>query len=388
MHEKYPSPYPHLSDIGIAKHFHGRSHILTPLCEVLSKLKKAGRGGTTLLIEGPGGSGKIALLDQCWKMGASMGWIPIDLSYDSMWHPIELLAQIKGQEIHVRHRIHGRTLKDPVHRYSEMSARVKHLIEMMDRVLDGGSSPILLIRRKAHYINYDWAVPPSMASVVRHLFQRIESGDLGRPAVFIAAGNPLTRNSFKKAGYRFPDENIKDIGWLSKDEERLIIRDWMIKDGKAKGPTTEWEDAIIKETHGFPLFTSSYAQHAADHLLTCQGVMTSNGLREVLATGRESKDFYFHHYAFAHIKRKYGGILLDCIHHASPNPYLHKPDIINALMVSGCDRLDAECVFARYVRYGALVKSKAGFSMPMQSMYHALVRIQSEPDPFKIPGLP
>ncbi len=369
MKHKFPSPYRN-GDLGIgaSRHFHGRTHILSPLRKLLTKAKEAGHGGTTLLVEGPGGSGKVALLDQCWKMGVSLGWNPIDISWESLWHPACLSAQIRGEDVGVCNPDHSWTLTDPVLDTLRRGRMVESFAHKMDQVLGEGTTPLLLLRRKAHYISE--RLPPSMASVIRQFLHRIESGNINRPVVFIAAGNPLTHRGFQKAGYTFSPKNIKDIGWLSQDEERAIIRDWMVEDGNAQGDTTEWEEAMIKETCGFALFTSSYAHDAAEHLRSYGGIMTDAGLRQVLAKGRKSINFHFNHYIFGH--SDHVDILLQCIHESSPNPYLYKSDVIEALISSSCDRWEAEKVFDGYLRYGALVESEHGSYVPPQSIYHAM----------------
>ncbi|MCY4232832.1 MAG: hypothetical protein OXE59_03690 [Bacteroidetes bacterium] len=268
--------------------------------------------------------------------------------------------------------------KDPVVDALRTGITAKFFARKMDELLASSSTPLLLLLSKAHYISK--MLPPSMASVIRQFLHRIEAGELARPVVFISTGNPLTHIAFQKAGYTFAPNNIMDIGYLSQDEERAIIRDWMVKDANALGDTSEWEDALIKETCGFPLFTSSYARHAAEHLQSYGGVMTDAGLREVLSEGSKSIEFHINHYVFGHSMRV--SVLLECIRKSSPNPYLYKPDVIDALMNSFCDRSEAEKAFDSYVQYGALVESEHGSYALSQLMCHAMARVMPDP-PFR-----
>ncbi len=64
----------------------------------------------------------------------------------------------------------------------------------------------------------------------------IHNGNLGKPAILLAAGLGTTEASFGKLGIsRFSEGCVVELGALSKESERLVIEDWIKKDGKGQG---------------------------------------------------------------------------------------------------------------------------------------------------------
>ncbi len=64
-----------------------------------------------------------------------------------------------------------------------------------------------------------------------------------------------------------------------------MIKDWLKKEGRAKGDPALWIDAIMQKTHGWPQHVAAYVQAAAIHLRATGRQMTPAKLKEVLEVG-------------------------------------------------------------------------------------------------------
>ncbi len=70
-----------------------------------------------------------------------------------------------------------------------------------------------------------------------------------RPVVMLAAGLGATAQAFKRLEISRFDPDCKiNPGMLKKEATRAILRDWIEKDGRAKGDTDSWIDVIAEAT--------------------------------------------------------------------------------------------------------------------------------------------
>ena len=151
---------------------------------------------------------------------------------------------------------------------------------------------LLLILDEAQRLSTLTGGPHDTASV--DTLDAIHNGKLGRPVILLAGGLGSSQAAFGSLGIsRFADDCIVDLGRLDHASERAVIRDWLVKDGGAKGDVTPWIDAIAAETHGWPQHIMTYAQPAAWWLRQDGGELTDAGLTYTLKRGRTSKTKYY-----------------------------------------------------------------------------------------------
>lgn len=112
--------------------------------------------------------------------------------------------------------------------------------------------------------------------------------------ILLAAGLGRTVKpfgSFKIS--RFAQKYFVELGALSEESERSVIRDWLKKEGGAKEDLSGWIDAITRETHGWPHHILSYCQPAAAQLKKDGGSMTADRLEAALEVDREGRRAYY-----------------------------------------------------------------------------------------------
>ena len=153
---------------------------------------------------------------------------------------------------------------------------------------------MLLVLDEAQALG-DKDVPPSLHKATAiHILEFIHNGELGRPAILLAAGLGGAKRGFGELKIsRFAANCFVELGALDKGSERAVIQDWIKKEGGAKGDPAAWIDAIAQDTHGWPQHIQSYANLAADQLKACDRVMESDRLNAVLQAGRESCMEYY-----------------------------------------------------------------------------------------------
>ena len=237
--DRSPSPF-----------FHGREEIIDNFNIVLDD-SKALKDGTTFLIQGVPGSGKTALLDVLSKHAKKNGWKPILINTNTLWSPDELLRRLDksgrqiisfGAEAGVDHVGHG-----------SLNINIKTAAHTISDILRGQKKPLLLILDEAQTLGMPDVVPSEMKGVTTSILKEIHNGDLGRSIMLLAGGLGTTESGFRTFGIlRFDGDCTVQLGRLDKKSECAVIRDWLIKDGRAKGDPDSWIKAIAEQAHGWP----------------------------------------------------------------------------------------------------------------------------------------
>ncbi len=126
------------------------------------------------------------------------------------------------------------------------------------------------------------------------ILNAIHNGQLNKPVALLAAGLSPTLKAFQAFGIsRFALGCLVELNALSKESERLVIEDWIKKEGRGQGDPSTWLDAITLETHGWPQHIQCYAGLASVHLEANGGVMLPDGLAPVLEAGHEARKAYY-----------------------------------------------------------------------------------------------
>ncbi len=283
-------PIPAAVDRGPAMYFHGRTSIRRNFDELLERSLNSNTG-TTFLVQGASGVGKSALLYECRKQAEEKEWNVAKIGLDCFWDPLKLRSSLgHGRTYEVTERSTQFGVKNVVER-GYRSVRYDPTVE---DILKDGRQPLLLILDEAHALA-DENFPPSQYLVTTvQTLELIHNDELGTPVILLAAGLEGARKGFSKLKIsRFGEDCLVDLGALSKESERAVIRDWLTKGGSDKEDPTPWMDAIALETHGWPLHIQSYARHAANYLKANDGVMTSVGLEAVLNIAQEKRKVYY-----------------------------------------------------------------------------------------------
>ncbi len=279
-----------VSDRGPAEYFHGRDRILSNFEDLLGDAKK-GDNGTIFLIQGAPGVGKTALLDQCGKRASTQDWKVVNIGVGALWDPNNLLASLglgekyKGTERSTQ--IGFENFLGWVWKSARPQPTVKDIIK-------SGKTPLILILDEAHALGHDKVPPDDHRFAAVKVLEAIHNGMLERPVVLLAAGLGTTKASFETLEIsRYKGGCFVELGALSKESEYAVIRDFLVKDGGAKGDTSAWIESIAKQTHGWPQHVIAYADAAVKQIKRDLGIMTSEGLEVVYRVGMERRKAYY-----------------------------------------------------------------------------------------------
>ena len=223
---------PSVPDRGPAQHFHGRGGILSDFGEVLDWAAQT-KGGTTFLVQGAPGAGKTALLDQCEKLAKQAKWQAATINTAALQDP-ESLLDCLGKEGRLDFEKVSGQLGVNLGVKAGVTADFKRSGRTINTILRSQSKPLLLVLDEAQRLGQGDIVPAKYKGTVSDVMDYIHNGRAGTPVVLLAAGLGRTEQAFADLGVsRFRGGAFADLGSLSEESERAVIRDWLQKDGGA-----------------------------------------------------------------------------------------------------------------------------------------------------------
>ena len=364
-----PGPLTAAFDRGPAKYFHGRKQILHDFKELLVRAAQT-KSGTTFLIQGAPGAGKTALLYECGKMAEKRKWETVDVNPRALWNADELRHSLSLGNIPEVKEAAAKIGAGPF-----VQADVKSELPRRTtlEILRSGAEPLLLRLDEAQMLATTvHPLPPDPLGIATGLLKAIHNGELKRPVILLVGGLGTTSDAFRGLGIsRFSRRCLIELGALSKEAEHAVLRDWLTKDGGAKGDPTAWIDAIAQETHGWPQHILSYVEPALDQLRTDKRVMTTEGLHTVLEAGRAGRAAYYkqkiHFFRGDQIRR-----LTQSVAETAPGEPVEYKDIVSSLMTEYESR-EAKQLFHHFLEKGILAKCGLGYAVPIPSMHTWLV---------------
>ncbi len=280
-----------IPDRGPAPYFHGRTEIIDTFNRYINHYKSKQKGGTTFLIQGAPGAGKTALLDVLSKRAEEEKWRVAKISIKDLYTPAAL-AQSLGKSYTVDHeqaaKVGVKFVEGGYVRSVAGHATPKEILRNL-----APKEGLILVLDEAHRMN-KIPVDSERHTITGDTLDVIHNGDVGKPVMLLTAGLGTTQSAFRKLGIsRFVKDCSVGLGALREESERKVIRDWLTKDGGAKGDPAPWIDAIAKEAHGWPQHILSYMDPAVAYLESNHRRMTDEGLRIVLEKGAEFRKNYY-----------------------------------------------------------------------------------------------
>ncbi len=280
-----------IPDRGPTPYFHGRTEIIDTFNRYINHYKSKQKGGTTFLIQGAPGAGKTALLDVLSSRAEEKKWEVSKISIEDLYTPASM-AQSLGRSYTVDHeqaaKIGVKFIEGGYVRSVAGHASPKEILKSL-----APEEGLILVLDEAQRMN-KIPVDSERHTITGDTLDVIHNGDVGRPVVLLAAGLGMTESALSSLGIsRFMKDCTVGLGALGKGSERAVIRDWLTKEGGAKGDPAPWIDAIAKDCHGWPQHILSYVDPAVAYLDAHNHRMTDEGLRIVLEKGHDSRLGYY-----------------------------------------------------------------------------------------------
>ena len=177
------------------------------------------RGGTILLVQGPPGVGKTALLAKCWEEAKKKGWDVAQITPRDLRDPDHLRKTLAiSPEIRV------------VGGGGEAEVTIDHHPRTPIDILKTGDTPLLLILDEAQHLGEDSRITGGYKDDVRDLLDQIHNGRLGKSVLLLSGGLGMTSRALNNLGIsRSSLRSITDLGPLEEEEERTVIREWLKK---------------------------------------------------------------------------------------------------------------------------------------------------------------
>jgi len=326
--------------------------------------------GTILLIQGAPGVGKSALLHELEKLALASGWETAKKKMypPTLWTPSELRKAL-GQKIRSKFFVPiGIAIQ-----VAPIGIKAEWTQKTTLNILSSGKKPLLLQLDETQTIGTTNAPSEGLKSAATNVLDAIHNGELSRPVILIAAGLGSSKAAFGNLGIsRFRAGCKIELGSLSKESERAVIQDWLIKDGGAKGDPTVWIDAIAQKTHGWPQHITAYGDAASKQIKQDKGIMTSAGLEIVYQVGKERCEAYYMQRA-EKISRKERYSLAQLIENGSTEDGIDQEDI-ETVLSKEYDLDKAKDLFKRALERGILHSRQDGaYTIPIPSMQNWLI---------------
>ncbi len=366
--DTYPIP-DYVADRGPTKYFHGRVRILANFDKLVKDSMEPGEA-STFLIQGAPGAGKTALLDVLSKRAKGSGWEIAEIDPPALWDPEELAYYLgKGTRAQIT-SVSGQVGVDAVVKAEgKLDVAVQRHRPTTLKILAAGKKPLLLILDEAQTLGTTNKPPgQELEGVATNVLNSIHNGRLKRPVILLAAGLGTTIEAFGALGIsRFKEGCVVKLGALSKESERAVIHDWLVKEGGAKGDPAAWINAIAQQTHRWPRHVHSYARHAAEQSKEKSGIMTPQGLKIVMELGEEGRKQYYKQ----RVSTFYGDQLQCLVTSIANTPFgdpTSRLEIVSSLAQTyGNDQ--AKDLLKDFIEKGILEKSGKGLSISIPSMH-------------------
>jgi len=357
-------------DRGPAEYFHGRREIIITFVSALRLFQDKNKG-TTFLIQGAPGAGKTALLDVLSQQAKSDGWEVAKIVIKNLHSPASMAQALgKSYSIDREYALKGGIkfveggFVESVAGHASSEEILKHLAP---------KTGLILVLDEAHYLR-NLKNTPNQQNLVRDTLDVIHNGDIGRPVVLLTAGLGTTEEAYNSLGVsRFMRNCPVQLGRLDKESEYAVIRDWLIKAGRAQGDPLPWIMAIAEQAHGWPQHIISYIAPAVKYLKSNNHLMTDEGLEFVLSKGAKSREMYYEkraHDIDNELREALSRAVLDVpIDHTTKRTV-----IIDGLKQSGLTQKEADDLFTQALEQGIIDKRDSGlYGIPIPSLHSWLV---------------
>ena len=356
-------------------------------------------GGTIVLVQGPPGAGKTALLHECGSLARAAGWLPVRISSKALYDADILARRVKmSYATKVSKRTSSAThgglstlltylfqrQEDPV--FEDKEANVEQIL--IEAATPDG---LLVILDEAQNLTLEIEPESPEKRAVLRCLNQINSGTFGAPIVLLAGGLDTSQKVVEAfCVSRLTADGVHHLGALDDVSTRKVIRDWLVKSGGAQADhehLDEWIRTLAGASYGWPQHIQRYSMIAAQWLLDHGSAPSPQVPEAVLIEGREKREDYYRARIMS-LDRTDVVILANLLRQIGNSRTLEKDDIVAEFSASkGRDK--AEAVFELILSKGVIAKDQEKrFSVPIPSMHNWLVhkyadkRAKRLPTPF------
>ena len=358
---------PNIEDRGEAKYFHGRKGILADFKERLKFAEQDPKKGTTFLIQAAPGAGKSALLYKCAELAEGQGWETLKINTKALWDTDAMCQILEGGWKHLLDEI---AVNAGFDKWIQIQGAAKFKLpdHTPQSIIKQGKDPLLFLLDEAQTLGTGMASTDVRYETVKVFLDSLHNGGMGRPVMLAVAGLSSTADAFEGMDVsRFKDNCYVELGPLKPEAERAVIKDWLKKEGRAKGDPTPWIDAIARETYGWPQHVAAYAQSAALQVRTDKRLMTPRGLQAVLKVGRRQRTKFYETRAKG-LDEDHRMAIASAFASARKDQTQTRKAIMESL-VKAVGRQEADTVFKRALKKGVLDHRNGRYAIPIPSMF-------------------
>ncbi len=272
---------------GPAKYFHGRSRERDSFERLLYETTQEVIG-SSVLIQGPPGVGKSALIDQHQKQAKAQGWQTIILNARCLYDPKELFRRLsqnkKSTEIETNFSVDFKIFK-----FGFIPKTLEETNYLNESIISSQSTLLILdeVQTLEHLLSGPYH---SQVSDFLNYYHNLESK---HGFILLFGGLSHSKEILRSFGLsRFNPGCLHFLKPLKSNAERAIIHDWLTKEMKTPSDTTFWINHITQRTDCWPRHIKSYCNAFCDFLEIGEK-LTDQRLKQVLIYGDDLKHTYY-----------------------------------------------------------------------------------------------
>ncbi|MDE2833856.1 MAG: ATP-binding protein [Bacteroidota bacterium] len=287
-----PSPRKDVfNDRGPAVFFHGREGPRDKFREVLDIAAESPRLGTAMIVQGPPGVGKTALLHQLEEDAKELGWIVFNISPEAFETPAEFSQAIGKAFVEARKETLKAGAKIVEMNLSKSIAGSQSVAGALRDTMGEGAKIVLVVDEAQQ-----WAETSSQAAAVtiRTALNDIVNGRTGRRVVLVAGGLSHTGPALRARGVSRLRSGCEVSLVRVKDKTAAaILRDWLSAVACADEHLEAWTTALLPVADNWPQHLICCAAAAASHFASADSTPSAASIQSVTDGVRRAKEAFY-----------------------------------------------------------------------------------------------
>ncbi|MDE2832923.1 MAG: ATP-binding protein [Bacteroidota bacterium] len=279
------------NDRGAAQYFHGREEHRRKFARLLRGAARDAGNGTAILIQGPPGVGKTALLFKLEEDAEALGWRVVKIEPEALKSPAGMAEALGTAHIESRAKSHRADAKFLSARQEKQIVGIQSVVGILRDQLHRKDKIVLVLDEGQHL-----AEPSSddaMASI-RAALNSIINGSTRRKVVLLIGGLSHTWTELRKRGVsRLRRGCVGNLKRVADDTANRIVHDWLVEIGCSPQHLETWQSVLVRASDNWPQHIMCCVAGAIEHFVEHGDTPTEAAIQSVLDSATKDKRAFY-----------------------------------------------------------------------------------------------